>query len=505
MRLRHGIGVNLLSRAASVVIGIILLAVYLRILGVEAVGLIGFYGVLSGSTAVIEHVFGIVVMRETAWLSGQADGARRQRDLLRTMEAFYALIASALAIGITLAAPFIARVWLSSSSLSTDTIQTCVMLMAWTLPPQLLFSLHLNALVGLERQLEAGVFAVILTVVRGGAALLVLLTIAGTSEAYFASQLAATAICLALSFRVTWNCMPEGGARARFRRKTLSEPWRYAPSLAANAVLFVLFLQADKLIVTAVLPLESFGYYVLASTVASFPWSIVGPVTMAVLPRFARLLRGHSDEEMRAVFHATSQLVSFALLPPATVALFHPEALVFLWTGDPNAASETRLLVPLLIAGTTLMALSCVPSALQLAAGWPQFILLTNLLGLLAVPLAYVLTVRHGAAGAAAIWLTVGTLHLIVPPLLLHRRILPGEQGRWYLVDLGMPALAAAAVGFAARALATPPETRIGLLLYLAGVWIAACLVVAVVAPDLRREIARFGRVTFDAWRHNHS
>ena len=221
---------------------------------------------------------------------------------------------------------------------------------------------------------------------------------------------------------------------------------------------------------------------------------MIGPVNVALVPRFTRLLQIEAKQEIRHLFHFASQFVSFALLPAASIAVFHAEALVLLWTGDVRAAAESRILVPLLMGGTVLLGLSCVPNALRTAAGWPHATLYTNMLTLAALPLSVVATQRFGPSGAAMIWVLSGVLHLIIPPVFLHRRMLQADRARWYLVDLGLPVIAAAAVGFASRLLLPAAESRIAIFLCLLGVWIAASLAVLAVSPALRRDLDRMVR-----------
>jgi hypothetical protein len=107
------------------------------------------------------------------------------------------------------------------------------------------------------------------------------------------------------------------------------------------------------------------------------------------------------------------------------------------------------------------------------------------------LPVAYFGTLKYGAEGETIMWLVGGVISLTVAPTLFHRRMLKGEQARWYLFDLAIPAAVAGVVGFLSVLLTSMPSSRplIGLQLIL--VWITTSFAVLLVCPALR--IAAFG------------
>jgi hypothetical protein len=81
----------------------------------------------------------------------------------------------------------------------------------------------------------------------------------------------------------------------------------------------------------------------------------------------------------------------------------------------------------------------------------------------------------------------MGTINLLVPPFLLHRQLLRSERTRWYACDLGMPAVAAFAVGLVIWQVFDVPQSRLAIGLQLSMIWIATSMVVLAVCPDLWR------------------
>jgi hypothetical protein len=178
--------------------------------------------------------------------------------------------------------------------------------------------------------------------------------------------------------------------------------------------------------------------------------------------------------------------MSLILLPVAVIAVFHAEPLILLWTGSNSIAVHAAPLVTLLTIGTLLVCLACASNSLQLAGGFSHLSLINNVVWIVGLPITYLGALKYGAEGATIMWLIGGVVSLTVAPTLFHRRILKGEQTRWYLIDLGIPATAAAVVGTLSVLLTSTPSSRplIGLQLVL--VWCVTSLAVLLVCPALR-------------------
>ena len=484
--LKRNVVVNLLGRGIALALQVLLLPFFLHVLGVEAVGLIGFYNAMLTAMGVVEYAIGTMIMREMAKLSEAGDGAQLQRDLLRTTEILYILCTLAISTAITFAAPAIVHTWLSRSTLGEGSLVQCIVLMGWTVTLQSFVSLYLNVLNGLERQLRSNLLSIALACLRGLGALTVLLAVSATIEAYFVTQFFAVVLVLVAASATAWRSLHAATRAAAIRISLLSSTWHYTRSLTGASILFVLLSQADKFIASAVLPLQQFGYYVIGSMVASIMLTIYGSVGTALIPRFTRLVTLCEDALVRDLFHSATQFMSLILLPVAAIAIFHAEPLILLWTGNSGIAVHAAPLVTLLTIGTLLVCLACASNSLQLASGYTDLNLLNNIVWMVALPITYLATLKYGAEGATIMWLAGGVVSLTVAPTLFHRRTLRGEQAQWYLIDLAIPASVAAVVGGLSVLLTSMPSSRplIGLQLVL--VWIATSFAVLLVCPALR-------------------
>jgi O-antigen/teichoic acid export membrane protein len=468
---------------------------YVSYLGIEAYGLIGVFTSLLALFALLDLGLSTTLNRELAKLSAEPGAADKARDLLRTLEALYWPIAGLIAIGVALAAPFIAGDWVRADRLSVGSVQTAVGLMGLTIGLQWPASLYSGGLMGLQRQvLLGGVNAGVATLRAVGAAL-VLAHYAATIEAFFCWQAAVSAVQTALTGAMLWRSLPRGAKPPHFSARILSEVWRLAAGMAAISALGVVLTQLDKVILVKLLPLAEFGYYSLAWTVATGLYFLIGPLYAALFPRFTQLVAQHDEAALRRVYHEGCQWMSVILLPVAVVIALFPAELLRLWTGDALLAEHSHVLLSLVIAGTALNGLMSLPTALQLAYGWTSLAVVTNLVAVAAlVPLIFALTSRFGAVGGAAAWVLLNSAYVLCALPLMHRRILRGEQWRWYRIDVGLPLIAALAAAGSCKwlfdHLGMQALPRLTLLACLAATGLITAGAAATATPTVRARLA---------------
>src|SRR5206468_2078686 len=124
------------------------------------------------------------------------------------------------------------------------------------------------------------------------------------------------------------------------------------------------------------------------------------------------------------------------------------------WTRSGVTADRAHLVLTFLIVGTALNGVLNMPYALQLANGWTRLTFWSNIIALVAmVPLMIVLTLRWGPAGAASLSIVLNATYVAVTVRLMHRRLLPTEQTRWYLHDVGAPMIVATLVVLIGRSI----------------------------------------------------
>jgi O-antigen/teichoic acid export membrane protein len=284
-----------------------------------------------------------------------------------------------------------------------------------------------------------------------------------------------------------WRSLPAGYERPRFRIPIWHSVWRFAAGMSGISATVLVLTQLDRIILSKMLSLELFGYYTLAWTVANGLTILTGSVFTVVFPIFSQRVALGDINGLRVLYHRCCQLISVLILPVAIlVALFAREILV-IWIQNPVTVANTHFLVSLLIIGTALNGLMNMPYALQLAHGWTSLAFYTNVISLIIlIPLLVVATSKYGALGAATVWIVLNGGYVLFSLQLMHRRLLKGEQWRWYFEDVGLPLVVAFSVVGIGRLLIHNIASLPIVLMSLMGVFALALTASMMVAPQIR-------------------
>jgi O-antigen/teichoic acid export membrane protein len=487
--IRQNILANIIARGCGVISVYLFVPLYLKFLGIEGYGLVGFYSTLLAVLAFADVGFTATINREMARFAVRRDSAAEMRDLLRTYESTYLCISSVLAVIIWALAPAIAGHWLRSRVLEPHEMAAAIRLMGVAIAFQLPSGLYIGGLMGLQRQVRANSVQTAWGVFRGLGAVLVLWLFSPTIFAFALWQMISNAIYCLVARLSLWRALPSspGQSQPHFRWQVFRNTWRYAAGMAGMAVVSTLLTQTDKLAVSKMLSLEMLGYYTLAGTLASVPLMLASPIASAVFPRLTGLVASEDSNGLTRLYHRTCALVAVATIPAGmTVALFAGD-LIRVWTGSAIIAQRAGLVASLLLGGQLLQAIQVVPCYLALAHGDVTLNLQINIASVLLItPLLLFLIIKYGIVGAGFSWLIMNLCTL--PPYIyfLHRRFLPGELQKWVLRDVLRPLLAALPIILLARLFFPVPSSRLLILGLIGLMWSMSAVAAACTMPELR-------------------
>ncbi|HSV84362.1 MAG TPA: oligosaccharide flippase family protein [Ramlibacter sp.] len=471
MSVQRNVIANFLSSGWTAFIGLAMLPVYLRYLGIESYGLIGFFVSLQTWLSLLDMGLTPTLNREMARFSAGLHTPQGIRNLLRSMEVIYAAVAIALALALAFGASWIATGWLNLQALAPRTATHALALMALVIGIQWLGTLYRSAVLGLQDQVWLSAVTAILASVRALGTVIVLALVSPTIVAFVVFQcVTSLAETLLLAWRVR-RLLPRPPAPPGFDLQALREVRRFAAGITVITILATLLTQVDKLLLAKLLPLDQFGYFSLAVAVAGALSVLIGPINNAAYPRLSELAGTGSEQALAQEYHRFAQLLSVAMLPATLFLSVFSYRIVLLWTGSADTAQQVAPIVSVWAIGTALNGLNHVPYAAQLAHGWSRLTIVVNTVTLaLMVPATLWLVPRHGAIAAAWIWVAINMGYIVFSIGIMHLRILKAEKWRWYLQDVLAPLVPSLLVVLAMWALHAPlePMSRTGELGFLA-------------------------------------
>ncbi len=165
--------------------------------------------------------------------------------------------------------------------------------------------LYRGAISGSERLVWLGGYDAAIVTLRFVGVLPVLIFVGVTPTIFFSYQCGVAVTEFAGLLFYAYRLFPDIPGHQRL-------PWDWTPlkpvlklslGIAFTGSLWVLVTQTDKLILSKLLPLQEYGYFILAVLAASGVGIVSGPIVSALLPRMVRL-NAQGDEA--GVIHATA-------------------------------------------------------------------------------------------------------------------------------------------------------------------------------------------------------
>ncbi len=478
---------NYLGQGWTALMGLVFIPVYIRYLGVEAWGLVGFMSMMQAWFILLDMGLTPTLSREMARFQAGEHSAQSIRDLLRSLEMIYGGVAVAVVGTVWLIAPWVAVHWLSAAQLTTASVAQAIGMMGLVLATRMVEQVYRGAIQGLQQQVWLNGAQSVLTTLRWAGAIGVLAWVDNSIEAFFWWQGLVSLLTVVILARKTYHWLPHGERQARFDLDAMVRIRRFAGGMAATTLLALLLTQVDKLLLSKLVSLEDFGYYTLAASVASALYLLAIPIVTALSPRLTELVAKSEHQVLIDTYHQASQWLATVLIPVALVMAAFAEPLLYVWTGNVSLTQKAGPLLALLALGTLLHGFMYVPYTMQLAHGWTGCAIRVNILAVcFIVPAVMWSLPRYGAIGAAWAWLALTAGSMLIGVHFMHRRLLPGEKWRWYVDAVFKPLVIGSLTVLAVRQWIPLPDDRAPLGAALIGVGLFVMVVVMWAVPISR-------------------
>lgn len=433
------VAANFAGKGCQALLSLAFLPIYVRLLGMEAFGLLGVQAALSGSLGFLDLGLSTTLNRELARLSSQPGKEQEAQDTVRTLGRVYWAVGILLGIGIISLSPLVAAYWVNAQQLSPSVVRRAVVLMGLGFGFQWPLSFYTGGLMGLQRQVRLNAIAVAIGTLRY-AGCVPLLFLFPRIECYLLWQTLLSGIHTAVLARTLDKSLPRSALRAHFNGSILRKAASFASQVTILSVVSIPLVQLDKIVLSKMVSLEAFGYYSLAVTVAATLNWFASAVYAATFPRLCQLWALREENGLARVYQRGAQLAAITTLPAAILLVTFSGPLLLLWTGSPGVAKHAGALVTFLGVGYALNSLMAMPLGLQLSTGWVRLSIVKNVVALaILVPLLIGLIKEYGAAGAAYAWIILNGSYVLIEVPIMHRRLLRDQMWRWYAFGLVLP------------------------------------------------------------------
>lgn len=465
------------SSALAVLAAVVAMPLYLRYLGAEGFGVLGFIFALQTAVLALDAGLGVSVTRRVAQAQEEA-AIREITSVVWGLSQAAWVIALAIGAAIALLAPALVKHWLNLAHLSHALATQAMIVAAAAVAFRWPIALYQGVLIGAQRVAAVGILNIVATL--AGTAGAVALAAWTADLRWVVACLAASAFGQVMAARhLVLRTLGPSPAPAR---GSLRAFFRQAAAAGWLGVIGLLLMQVDKVVLSRLLPVDQFGYYVMASLMAGSLYALVTPVFNVTYPQLSHLAGG-SRTALEQAYRRSSLMLAALVFPIAAAIGLFGGSILLMWTRDAAAARAGAPVVLMLAFGTALHGTMFLPYALKLSLGATRLALaIAAAVLVLSLPVMVFATLGWGATGAAAGWLGLHVLYVLAGSAVTHHRLLPGLEARWLAQDLGLPLLVSLAVVAAAALLASSRGWPALQQVVLAAVCVMACWALLAVA-----------------------
>ncbi|MEO8296170.1 MAG: oligosaccharide flippase family protein [Burkholderiales bacterium] len=483
MSFKRNLVANYVSQIYVTLVGIVMVPLYVRYMGTEAYGLVGFFAMLQAWFQLLDMGLTPTTARESARYLGGATTALALRQLLRALEGIFIAIAVVGGAGMVLLTPWIATHWLNVEKLPRAEVYHALVLMAVTIALRWVCGLYRSLINGFEQQVWLGRFNMLFATARFVLVIPFFWLVGAEPSQFFAYQVGVALLEVVLLVSKSYRVLPgvPAGEKLRPEWRSLRGVLRFSLSIAFTSSVWVFVTQSDKLVLSKLLSLSDYACFTLAVLVASGVAIVSGPLSGVLLPRLSRLSAAGDEQALMTLYRNATQGVALIAWPMALMLACFSEQVLWAWTGNAELAARAAPVLGLYALGNGILAVSAFPYYLQFAKGDVKLHLIGNVLFvLLLIPAVIVCTWQWGMTGAGWAWLCANALYFVFWVPLVHQRFARGLHFRWLVRDvLGIVAPASLGALGAISTIRFPVE-RAPLLMALisvgVGILIVACL-----------------------------
>lgn len=493
-RLSKNLIFNVAGQGTVLVLSLIAVKLIFKQLGDDVFGILYFNITMATVvTAVLELG---VLATTTREVSLHSDSEPTYiTGLIRTASLLYWSFSLLIAGAVFITAPILVRHWIILRTTDAGTASTMIRILSISTMTVLPRSLYTSLFRGRQRMAINNIIDIITTTAQQLGILVVLKLGAGVfavSGWISASMILSLVAYLIVAGRIFGpHALVPGFDMAVVRRNA-----SYTRLMLANSLLSLVHTQADKVIVSKLLPVGEFGFYGFASATVGRVTFVATAIGQAAFPSFSTLFASGDHHALIRQFRKLQDLVCFITAPLFAAVCF---AALPVYGYLFNTSVATRLLLP-----TTLLALGFYmnsvlnqPFMLSFAVGKPQIIVKANVLALFVVlPVTALLIVSYGITGAALSWVFYNLFAYVYIVPKICRETLRIPVWSWYKQVLKSASLAFIAYGLAWELSRSGGSSSLPALFlgYVAASVVFMAAAYLLIGHDLRDTILRLSR-----------
>jgi len=415
------------AQATYPVLSILLVPFYIRYLGLEAYGLVGFFVLIETLLGIFSKGFGVTFQREIARRDAEVQNRRTFRRLIRTFEIVYWAMGIVAALVLMSFSGALGRNWINVSNIPMATVKATLILVALRIclvMPKILYS---SSFIGTQKQTFSSMVETI-TILAGALGQVAVVGITRSVIGFMVVQVITAAInVLLFRYFMEKRILPplQESDPATFDFQEVKNMSFFALNMMwANGV-GIIMLQMDRFFISKFLPIAQLGVYNIGTAGGRLLNIFIGPVMIAMYPTTCQMALDNEKEKFSAHIDRNLKISVILCSTVAFPLCFFSHEILTLWIRKPDIVASGTMVLAFYTLATLALAYANVFYLVQKATGKLAYMSASNAAALLWYPVAMYFSVhRWGLLGAALANILYSVVELIVGAIVTYKVIL---------------------------------------------------------------------------------
>lgn len=431
---------NYFGQGYTIAVMIISMPLYLQYLGAEAYGLVGFFMIMQNWLNLLDLGLSATLCRQVSFARGQISGFKHFNNLLRSFEITFIALAVTIVLAVFVKSDWLAYKWINAVSLNPESILYCINIMGIIVGLRFFSTLYRGGIIGFEDQVWLNKATVLINSLKYIGALLILAYVSNDIELFFEYQLLIAALEVVILCSRFYYDLPFS---------TISEKWfkidwsffrerlPFSMSITYTSAVALIVSQFDKLLLSGLLSLETFGYFSIITIISGGLISLSIPIFTAFQPRITMLAATESIDEMISLYIDMSEIVAWIVLSTAMLIIIYPQEILYSLTGGSTTYTWGGEVLQWYVLGSCAYVMGSCQYYLQNAFGKLGLYVKGMTFSLVVqAPLIYWVTTKYGAIGASQLWFVFSLVWFLGFSWVVHSTFIPSFHFKWLLRDI---------------------------------------------------------------------
>ncbi|GEM_PF-2233662 len=417
---------------------------YLKWLGASAYGLVAIASMLQAWIMLLNSGLAPVVGRNASLAHAKPELWEETAQFIRSVDWFIAATSALLLLVLAIFIKPITHEWLGSSDLPVSILSLSLIVMIATILVRLASGVNYGVLINTDKQVWQNTSITIFSILRFLFSLPIVY--------FFPHVIVLFSWWLAVSLLEFYILKAKVNSVVNlklpffyFNISCLTKQSKMAGMLAFTSIVWVFITNTDKLILSATISLKEYGYFSIATLLASGLLILSQPIMNAFQSRLTQTFVLHGKESLNKLFLHCTQLVCCVVIPVAMVILCMPKQVLYIWTHNAEVAEQGFRILQGYLIGNILLALSGLFYVYQVAIGVIKYHVRGNIIfAIFFVPVIPFVARKYGGEGAAILWAVFNLAVFFAWNYYLLTKIADKIKYKWYF-QATLPAIAVSA------------------------------------------------------------